>query len=444
MDIYLGLKDSPEKLGIKGENYWIFDGYELDLVDKKNLTPDDLKCVFCFVSFPSMKSGKPGGHTADLVTILPNNLFEKWKKGKWKKNENDYYELKEKITESIIKLVEKYIPGFSALITYKETATPLTFEHFTNRQNGLFYGLPAFPERFKIKDLEVKTPIKNLYLTGTDLLSNGITASLFSAMGTVSYLNGLFGIVKLFSKAISENIKISKQKNINADIMKFKESEDKANAVLILKEKSAPHLLELTYQFNRNLSFIPGQHIKLLVGDSEWRSYSIARTDKNKLTLVIDTRPDGLGSRFAQNVQIGEKSLFRMPITDLVYYPSERNLVFIATGTGLVPFLHIMDELKKAAVRKKIILLFGCMNENEDITEHYLKDYKEYFNIDVQVCVENPVKIKNGFYKGRVTDFLAEKKIKYNEFDFYVCGHPNMTEATLKLLRSKGADKIYY
>ena len=132
-----------------------------------------------------------------------------------------------------------------------------------------------------------------------------------------------------------------------------------------------------------------------------------------------------------------------MPITDLVYHDSSRSLMFIATGTGLIPFLHMMDELKKAGVKKKITLLFGCMNESEDITGNYLKNYKDYFDIEIQVCVENPTEI-NGYYKGRVTDYLIEKKYNPNSYDFYICGHPNMTDSTVKLLRSMGADIIYY
>ncbi|MBN2546361.1 MAG: NAD(P)-binding protein [Spirochaetes bacterium] len=438
MDIYLGLKDSPEKLGIKGENYWIFDGYELDMVSKNHLKPDELKSVFCFLSFPSLKSGKPGGHTADIVTILPNKLFQEWKNEEWKKKKVSYYQLKEKLVESLIKLVDKYIPDFSKLIVYKEIATPLTFEYFTNRKNGLFYGLPAFPERFKIDEIQVKTQIKNLYLTGVDLLSNGILPSLFSAMGTVSYLNGFLGIVKVIVKAV---INAPGKKKVHSII--HKESEDKASGILIKKTKTAKHLIELTYEFNRELSFIPGQHIKLLVAIGEWRAYSIAKTDKNKLTLVIDNRPGGTGTTYVENIQPGEKSLFRMPITDMVYHPSERKLMFIATGTGLVPFIHILDELKKANEKKKIIMIFGCMNENEDITDIYLKDYKEYFNFESHTCVENATKNKK-YYKGRITDFLNESNYNFREYDLYVCGHPHMTEAVLKQLRSKNADKIYY
>jgi len=438
MDIYLGLKDSPEKLGIKGENYWINDVYELDMVGKKHLNPDDLKSFYCFLSFPSLKSGKPGGHTADIVTILPNKLFEKWKNEGWKNKKSNYYELKEKVTNSVIKLVDKYIPDFSKLIVYKDTATPLTFEHFTNRKNGLFYGIPAFPVRYKINEIQVKTPIKNLYLTGSDLLTDGILPTLFTALGTVSYLNGLFGIVKVMAAAISDRF-INKKNKTTVQ----KESEDKAAAVLIKKTSKAGHLIELIYQFNRELTFIPGQHVKLLVGDGEWRAYSIAKTDKDKLTLIIDNRPGGTGTNYVKNLKLGEKSLFRMPITDMAYHPSDRKLMFIATGTGLVPFIHILDELKKAGDKKKITMIFGCMNEKEDITDIYLKDYKDYFKFETYVCVENqPVNKKH--YKGRITDFLNEKKYNFSEYDIYVCGHPHMTEAVLKQLRSKKADRIYY
>lgn len=442
LNLYLGLKESPEKLGIKGENYWIVDGYDLDIFDKR-----DLKLCYCFLSFPSIKSGKKGGHTADIVTMMPYDFFENWKESNWKNRENEYYKLKEKISDCFLNLIEKYIPGFKDLVVYKELASPLTFEFFTGRMGGSFYGLPATPERFKIKDLRVKTPIKNLYLTGTDILSNGILPALMSGMATVSYLNGVFGIIKVMSKVFSydpENrIEIKKDPHIFID---------KKYGTLIKKNFISENIVELVYKFNEKLNFIPGQHIKLKVGIAEWRAYSVAKIENDELFLVIDIRPGGHGANYAKNVKIGTTSLFRLPLTDMVFTPTDRSIMFIATGTGIIPFLHIIDEMKKNNFNNNIIMLFGCMTEKDNWIENYILPYIKDMKLKLYTYIDSPINkenINDNVIKGRVTDFINEKFIKEkiykaHEFDFYVCGHPNMTDATVKLLRSIGADNIYY
>ncbi|HBD95754.1 MAG TPA: hypothetical protein DDY71_05960 [Spirochaetia bacterium] len=439
LDLYLGLKESPEKLGLHGANQWISDSYELDCFDKEPQNQLNGEATYCFLSFPSLKSGTKSNHTADVVTIFPHSYFEKWSHENWKERGNDYYTMKEKLTESLLKLIEKRIPGFNDLIVYKEMATPLTFEHFTNKADGAFYGLPSTPDRYKL-DLQVKTPIKNLYLSGTDIICNGILPALNSGMATVSYLMGTFGIFQLMNKVFA--FKPKKIKNPPYFTKDQKTNEDKREGILINKVFK-DNLVELTFQFDQTLRFIGGQHIKLYVDNSEWRAYSVAKIDNTTLTLIIDTRPKGHGAGYAKNMTIGEKSIFRFPITDLVYHESNRDLLFIATGTGLIPFLHILDELKKENIKKNCTVLFGCMTDTENFADHYLAGYKDFFNIKTEIFVEKPIE-NSTFNKGRVTDFINKPAFNPQSFDIYICGHPHMTENTVKLLRSKGADKLYY
>ena len=117
--------------------------------------------------------------------------------------------------------------------------------------------------------------------------------------------------------------------------------------------------------------------------------------------------------------------------------------MFIATGTGLIPFLHILDELKKNNQKKKVTVLFGCLYESDDFTEHYLANYKDFFDINLVVYVEKP-ETDSKYLKGRVTNYIKEATFNPKNQDFYICGHPHMTENMVKLLRKKGATRVYY
>ena len=141
-------------------------------------------------------------------------------------------------------------------------------------------------------------------------------------------------------------------------------TDNSAHTAIPTDDKVFLECLELTFQFEQKLNFIPGQHVKILVDEDNWRAYSIAKSNQYNLSLIIDTRPGGIGSNYAKNIQINEFSLFRLHLTDLIYHKSKNDIMFIATGTGFVPFIHILDELKKKNIKHNVVILFGCLKES--------------------------------------------------------------------------------
>ena len=65
-----------------------------------------------------------------------------------------------------------------------EVSSPLTTEHFANYQKGEIYGLEHAPKVFRVKLLRAQTPIKNLYMTGQDVVTVGIGGALMSGLIT--------------------------------------------------------------------------------------------------------------------------------------------------------------------------------------------------------------------------------------------------------------------
>ncbi len=197
--LYLGLKDSPEKIGIKGENYWLFADYDHDKMVQRQMDSDEININFGFLSFPSLKDPKAKGHTAELISFISPEFFQQWKGESWMKRDKSYYELKDTISNKLLAYAEKSVPGLSALVDYKELSTPLTMEYFTKWPNGHFYGIPGTPERLKADWISPKTPVKNLYLTGTDASTLGVFGALMGGIATVATMSakGFFKVLKL-------------------------------------------------------------------------------------------------------------------------------------------------------------------------------------------------------------------------------------------------------
>jgi phytoene dehydrogenase-like protein len=198
--LYIGLKESPESLGFRGENYWLNDHYNHDefMQQSADLLQGNGKA--CYLSFPSLKNPDASAHTAEIICFIDYRNFEQWRNKPWKNRGKEYDQLKQNIAQAMLNLVEGHYPGFIDLVEYQEVSTPLTIENFTSRDRGKMYGIPAVPARYTQAWLKPETPVKNLYLGGSDVCSLGIVGALMGGVAAVSAANGQLGFFNVMKK----------------------------------------------------------------------------------------------------------------------------------------------------------------------------------------------------------------------------------------------------
>lgn len=197
ISIYMGLKESPAKLGIRGENHWVYSGY-----DHNRAATDTSALQGYYLSFASMKNPKARAHTAEIITFAKYDRFAKWAGGRWKKRGDDYEQIKQELAQELIAKVDSRIPGFAALVDYVDVSTPLTMEYFQGNPHGEFYGLPATPQRLFQPWTSATTPVRNLYLTGGDVMSPGVVGAMIGGVKTAGALMGTFGFFKLMKTMV--------------------------------------------------------------------------------------------------------------------------------------------------------------------------------------------------------------------------------------------------
>jgi all-trans-retinol 13,14-reductase len=196
--LYLGLKEDPRSLGIHGQNFWIYEGWDHDALFAKRGEVLEGKVHNCYVSFPSLKNPGASKHTAEILGFVPYDLFKEWESTAWKHRGPEYEELKRKIAASLLSLVEKQIPGFRDLVAYQELGTPLSVKHFSQHPSGQIYGFPATPDRLTRKYLRARTPIKNLFLVGTDAAGFGIVGAMIGGFFGVMAKHGAWLALRFF------------------------------------------------------------------------------------------------------------------------------------------------------------------------------------------------------------------------------------------------------
>ncbi len=194
--LYIGLKGTPAELNLPKTNYWVYPAdKDHDACVERYLENIDEPFPVVYISFPSAKDPDfsaryPDRSTIDIITLVPYEIFAPWEGSRWMKRGDDYKELKEKIAQRLLAELYKQQPQLEGCVEYYELSTPLTTQHFVNYERGEIYGLDHTPSRFRQKFLKPRTPIRNFYLTGQDIVTCGVAAALFSGVLTATAMTG--------------------------------------------------------------------------------------------------------------------------------------------------------------------------------------------------------------------------------------------------------------
>jgi all-trans-retinol 13,14-reductase len=197
MCLYIGLKGNLKELNVPGTNLWIYPNENHDTNIKQHTTHPSLDFPVVYISFPSSKDPAwdqqhPGKSTIEIVVPAPYQWFEKWKGTPWQKRGAEYNQLKKDMTERLLAiLLEKY-PQLQGSIHYTELSSPLSTAHFSNYQHGEIYGINHDTKRFQERWLRTDTPVRNLYLTGQDIVTCGIGGALSAGVLTAIRVLGPF------------------------------------------------------------------------------------------------------------------------------------------------------------------------------------------------------------------------------------------------------------
>jgi phytoene dehydrogenase-like protein len=195
LSLYVGVKQTAAQLGLAGTNLWIHESYDHDANVARSAADPDAPFPMLFISFPSAKDPEfaqqhPGRATLEVVTMAPYDWFTHWEDTRWKHRAGDYDAFKQQLAARLQAALERHVPQVRGKIDYAELSTPLSTRHFMNYQHGEAYGLSATPARFRLRCLAPRTPIRNMYLTGQDVVSLGVTGALMGGVITASAVLG--------------------------------------------------------------------------------------------------------------------------------------------------------------------------------------------------------------------------------------------------------------
>lgn len=185
--VYVGLSATAPELGLPKTNLWIYPDYDHDENVRRYLADRAAPLPVAYVSFPSAKDPDwdrrhPGTATIEVIGLAPYQWFEPWQEQRWHRRGADYQALKCELQGRLLEAAFTQLPQLRSRIVHAELSTPLSTRHFANYARGEIYGVDHTPERFKLTWLRPHTPIPGLFLTGQDVVTDGVAGALMGGV----------------------------------------------------------------------------------------------------------------------------------------------------------------------------------------------------------------------------------------------------------------------
>jgi all-trans-retinol 13,14-reductase len=195
LGLYLGLQGTTEELGLEQTNLWVYRDYDHDASLARYLAAPSTDFPVTYISFPSAKDPDwqrryPGKSTIDAITLAPYEWFSQWESTAWRNRGAAYEEYKAELEQALLEEVFRQVPQVREHVAYHELSTPLSTAEFSGYAKGQVYGLEHTPYRFDQTWLQARTPVRDLYLTGQDILFCGVGSALMSGAVTAAVAMG--------------------------------------------------------------------------------------------------------------------------------------------------------------------------------------------------------------------------------------------------------------
>ncbi|WP_151981882.1 benzoate 1,2-dioxygenase electron transfer component BenC [Acinetobacter guerrae] len=189
-----------------------------------------------------------------------------------------------------------------------------------------------------------------------------------------------------------------------------------------------------------DIHFLAGQYVNVgIPGTTETRSYSFSSKPGHRLTgFVVRNVPQGKMSDFlSKQAKSGDKMTFTGPFGSFYLRPVTRPVLMLAGGTGIAPFMSMLQVLEEKGAEHPVRLVFGVTNDFDLVALEKLNELQqklpwfEYRTVVAHVDSQHE-------RKGYVTGHIDNDWLNGGDVDIYLCGPVPMVEAVRGWLDTEG------
>ncbi|WP_338759624.1 benzoate 1,2-dioxygenase electron transfer component BenC [Massilia sp. METH4] len=202
------------------------------------------------------------------------------------------------------------------------------------------------------------------------------------------------------------------------------------------KIASVEHLSASTITFAIDLDgagpdFLPGQYVNVgIPGTTLTRSYSFSSPPgSTQARFVVRNVPGGQMSQFLASQAVpGQDISFTGPYGSFYLRPVERPVLMLAGGTGIAPFLSMLDVLAQKGFAHPVRLVFAVTNDHDLVgleqLDRIATAHPQFSYVTTVAAAES-----GHARKGYATAHVEPGWMNGGDVDVYLCGPVPMVDA---------------
>ena len=408
-NVYTGLDCAGEELGLTTHETFVATDFDMDKYDEATRKTVHVPPVGASVTDYNIADPdfSPPGTAAVALTM--GAYGEPW----LKLSPSEYLEAKHRLASKMIDLAEIVAPGFRNHIEVLDVATPLTNARYSGNPGGSFAGFAENRQCSALGRIPSRGPLTGLYFANAWVnMGGGFMPSLLSGFLAGQDLlqdtqpggpdpavmnrireqmdqetRGGRAITSAASQVAREKITL-----LHPDRIRLRVDQ-------IIGESPSAKTLRMTPAEGSLPLFRAGQYVSIIVhcgGVVTSRAYTISSSPgKSHLDITVRRKEGGFVSAYLLgNVKPGDVLEATGPHGTFYYEPlmDSDQLVFLAGGSGVTPFMSIIREAVEKKLPVKIHLIYGSRIPGDIIfREELMQIAASHSNIKVDFVIsESP------------------------------------------------------
>jgi all-trans-retinol 13,14-reductase len=195
--LYLTLKKDTFKY--VNSNYYCYSTDDVWIADMKQR--QERFNSYMFIT-PAISKCDEHADSAIALSYMGYDEVAQWKDTKYLRRGSDYENFKKRKAQILIDQISKKFPELKNSIENIYTSTPLSFRDYVGARNGALYGTLRDCNEPHKSFISPKTRIKNLYLSGQNIILHGV---LGVTIGAVLTCGSILGFDYLINKIREKN-----------------------------------------------------------------------------------------------------------------------------------------------------------------------------------------------------------------------------------------------
>ena len=236
--------------------------------------------------------------------------------------------------------------------------------------------------------------------------------------------------------------------DVMASSQACKTGAQKVKGTVIAAEKLSDTSFNLRIKLDTAMQFLPGQYVNVSVpGTDQTRSYSFSsKPGAEEATFLIRNLEGGVMSSYLSD-KAGEGDDVTLTGPMGIFYLREmrRPQLWLAGGTGLAPFLSMLEAVAESGTEQLITLYYAVTKAADLVELERVEKLAEQIG-SVTVITILASDDNEHDLKGYVTDHLTADELNDGDVDVYLCGPPPMVDAVSAHFKELGVTpaSFYY